>query len=76
MIQFPIYRKYTNGKNLFKIESERSFYQIQIIGSKVFTQFIEAKQYPEIIFISTLIDMTDSHIVESNETEFEALIKK
>lgn len=76
MIQFPIYRKYTNGKNLFKIESERSFYQIQIIGSKVFTQFIEAKQYPEIIFISALIDMTDSHIVESNETEFEELIKK
>ena len=75
-MQFPIYRKYTNGKNLFKIESERSFYQIQKIGSKVFTQFIEAKQYPEIIFINGLIEMTDSHIEESNKDEFDALIQK
>ena len=59
MTDFPVYRKYTNKRIYFKILSENEFEEIQFIGKKAVTYFIEAKQYPEKLRIMDMIDCKD-----------------
>jgi len=54
-INFPVYRKYKNNKSYFKIIQPKLFEEIQIIGSKKIIKELEAKQFPEMLFISDLI---------------------
>lgn len=54
-INFPVYRKYKNGKSYFKIINSKLFEEIQIIGSKRIIKQIEATQFPEMSFVHDLI---------------------
>lgn len=62
-INFPVYRKYKNGKSYFKIINPRQFEAIQLIGSKKFRKVIDAVQLPERNFVYDLLftyaDMAD-----------------
>jgi hypothetical protein len=54
-INFPVYRKYKNNKSYFKIIAPNLFEEIQLIGNKKIVKQIEAKQFPEKVFIHDLI---------------------
>ncbi|WP_317899668.1 hypothetical protein [Aurantibacillus circumpalustris] len=54
-IHFPVYRKYKNNKSYFKIIHPRLFEEIQIIGSKKVVKQIEARLFPEVLFIQDLV---------------------
>ena len=54
-IKYPQYRKYKNGLSYFKISSLVLAEEIKIVGSKRFVYTIEAKQYPEKVFINDLL---------------------
>jgi hypothetical protein len=54
-IQYPQYRKYKNGLSYFKILSPMLAQEIKLIGSKRLFFTIEAKQYPERVFINDLL---------------------
>ena len=53
---FPQYRKLTNNKSIYKILSENSFEEIQLVGSSVIRRTINATKYPEIIRIKDMLD--------------------
>jgi hypothetical protein len=54
-IKFPVYRKYKNNKNYFKIINASLFEEIRIIGSKKTVMRTEAKLLPEKIFVQDLL---------------------
>jgi hypothetical protein len=54
-IKFPVYRKYKNNKNYFKIINASFFEEIRIIGSKKTVMMTEAKLLPEKIFVQDLL---------------------
>jgi hypothetical protein len=54
-INFPIYRKYKNGKRFYKIINKKEFEEIQVIGTKIIINHIKATQLPEFNFINDLI---------------------
>jgi len=54
-ITFPVYRKYKNNKNYFKILSRLEFEEKQIIGNKVIVTKVHAYQFPEMNLIKDLI---------------------
>lgn len=54
-INFPVYRKYRNGKSYFKISSRHEFEEIQLIGSKKIKNHIIASQLPEMNHIYDLV---------------------
>ncbi len=64
-----------NDKSFYRIDSERSFYEIQIIGSKSFLYQTEAKQYPEIIRIQDMLNFSAS-FVQSTIHEFHSYYSK
>lgn len=72
---FPQYRKMINGKAYYKIINNRSFQEIQLIGSKMRLQQIEANQYPEMLRIMDML-AADAPFVEINANEFEDLFKQ
>ncbi len=72
---YPIFRKYTTGSSYFKIDSERSFMELKVIGKHVETYNIEVSQYPEILFIQDLIACSQEHIQPSTAIEFEKVIQ-
>lgn len=72
-MEYPIYRKYSNAKSYFKVENEREFIQLQIIGKRVLKQLVHAKQYPELLFIQSLIEMNVPHIILSDKDEFDEI---
>lgn len=57
-MDFPQYRISKNGKNLYRIDSNRVFIELQYIGEKVLLFIIEAKTYPEMVRIQDLLDRT------------------
>jgi hypothetical protein len=54
-IQFPVYRRYKNGKSYFKIISRNEFEEIQILGSKKIINTIKAIQLPEMNHVHDLV---------------------
>lgn len=72
---FPVYRKYTNNKNYFKIINDNEFIEISVIGKQVIIKKIEAKIYPDKLFISDLIQCSLSTL-EISEEEFISIEKQ
>jgi uncharacterized pyridoxamine 5'-phosphate oxidase family protein len=66
---FPLFRKYSNNKNYFKIMSSNEFIEISVIGNKVVLKKIEAKIYPDKLFISDLINCNQP-ILKISKEEF------
>lgn len=54
-INFPVYRKYKNGKSYFKLVSRNEFEEIQLIGTKRVVHYIKATQLPEMNHIYDLV---------------------
>jgi hypothetical protein len=67
--QFPIYRKYVNGKTFFKIVSFDELHEIQVMGSRRLEHHTKATQYPEKVLIMDLIKMGEG-VEESSEREY------
>lgn len=72
---FPIYRRLSNNKSFYKINSNLQFEEIQVIGSKQKYFIHEAIQYPEKLKIMDMIQLVD-HYLESNSDEWGKLIEK
>jgi hypothetical protein len=71
-IQFPVYRKYKNGKSYFKIISRNEFEEIQIVGEKRIINIIKANQLPEMNHVHDLV--YDETIAEEIlEKEYESV---
>ncbi len=69
-IVFPIYRKYKNKKNFFKIISNKQFEEIQLIGDKVIVKEIRATQLPEYNHINDLLYHYKAFAEEMTEAEY------
>lgn len=65
-----MYRKYKNNKSYFKIIQPDLFEEIQLIGSKKTIKQIEAKQYPEMVFIRDLVFDYSEMALEITEEEY------
>jgi hypothetical protein len=72
--KFPVYRKYTNNKNYFKIINENEFMEISVIGKQVIIKKTEAKIYPDKLFILDLISC-NTFILKISEEEFTSIEK-
>ncbi|MFT6246565.1 MAG: hypothetical protein ACJA0U_003637 [Salibacteraceae bacterium] len=71
---FPQYRKISNDKVFFRINNNRQFDEIQIIGSKARFHTVDAVQYPEILRIQDLLLYEVEGFIPSNEKEFNDLL--
>ena len=74
MYDFPQYRKLSNGKAFYVIESERSFTEYQLMGTKVWQHKVEATQYPEIIRIQDMLKC-EPPFLEAEKAEILILIQ-
>ncbi|MEO8761567.1 MAG: hypothetical protein ABI388_09145 [Bacteroidia bacterium] len=72
-IKYPQYRKYKNGLSYFKISSPILMEEIKVVGSKLFTYQIEAKQYPEKVFINDLLLHFAEFADEITEIDYEKI---
>ncbi|MDA8648181.1 hypothetical protein N9L43_00055 [bacterium] len=72
---FPQYRKLSNEKVFYRIRDDRNFDEIQLVGSRAALFSMEAKQYPEILKIQDLLELSDGFL-KSSQNEFDALMKK
>ncbi len=70
--QFPQYRKLPNGNSLYKILDNRSFLELQKMGTRWWLYKIDAKQYPEVLKIMDMIAFHDPYVL-SDEIEFECI---
>ena len=65
---YPQYRKTSNGKNWYKILSDKRFVEIQVIGSKTVEYEITANQYPEMVRIQDMLSCNGYEM--ANELDF------
>jgi hypothetical protein len=75
-IDFPQYRKLSNGKVYYKINGDRQFDEIQIVGNSANLFNIEAKQYPEMLRIQDLLSLSMEGFEMSTEEEYEAQLEQ
>ena len=73
---FPQYRKLSNGKVYYKITDDRSFEEIQLMGSKAFLHTVIAQQYPEMIRIQDMLDTESEVYLLIDASEYEAIHAK
>ena len=73
---FPVYRKYKNNKNFFKIINENEFDEINFIGSKTVVTKHIAKILPDRNFISDLLNDIGNTSELSNQEEYESYLNK
>ena len=70
-MEFPIYRKYSNNKNFYKIESKEVLEELQLIGKSYAIIRLEAKILPEFNLIQDLIDNKDNRWEASTALEYD-----
>jgi hypothetical protein len=70
-MQFPVYRRYRNGRSYFKIINERSFEEVRALGERRLVAVIEARQFPEMIFIRDMLFNFESMAEEITAAEYE-----
>lgn len=58
-IDFPQYRKLSNGLRFYKINSSDAFEELQLVGEKVYHFSILAEQYPEKLRIIDMINFAE-----------------
>lgn len=71
---FPQYRKLSNNKVFYRINNDRNFDEIKIVGTKAQIHSIEAIQYPEILRIQDLIFYSIEGFNPSDQKEFNELL--
>ncbi len=67
---FPQYRKLPNNKAFYRINSNRDFDEVQVLGTKVLRYHHDAKQYPEILRIMSMMDCEEPFI-QAGKNEFD-----
>lgn len=75
-MDFPQFRKLTNGLVYYKIVNERQFEEIQIVGTKYFYYEHKVDKYPEIIRIQEMLTFDIPGIIETSQSEFDILKSK
>lgn len=73
-MNFPVYRKYKNGRSYFKILNERQFEELRVVGQRYFLNQVKALHLPEIQFIHDLIYNYDVMAEEASAEEFAAMV--
>ncbi|HQQ94024.1 MAG TPA: hypothetical protein PLQ93_05680 [Bacteroidia bacterium] len=54
-INFPVYRRYKNGKTYFKIVNPKLFEEVQLIGNRKIVKQLEARLFPERRFVHDMV---------------------
>lgn len=68
-MNFPVYRKYTNGRSFFKIIHPLALEEIQVIGTRRLLHKLDAKLHPDRLFIADLL-APDGPAVPITEREY------
>jgi hypothetical protein len=66
---FPVYRRYANGRNFFKIMNPLLFEEVQLLGSRTVVKITEAKLYPEKNFVRDLVEGRIGEIITAEAYE-------
>ena len=73
---YPQYRKYSNNKSYYKINSPNQFEEIQILGNKKTIHHFEAKILPDRNYIYDLTFNYEKYWVICQKEEYEKLKKE
>jgi hypothetical protein len=73
---YPLYRKYSNNKNYFKIISQDEFEEIQVMGNKYSLHKFKASILPDRNFINDMINDYHSNWIEISEKEYKEVEQK
>ncbi len=73
-MQFPLFRKYSNEKSYFIIDSKNSFTEYKLNPSGLEVHKIEAKILPDRVFIEDMIALKDGHWLSVEELEFKSFL--
>jgi hypothetical protein len=71
-MDFPQYRKLSNRRSFYRIESSVKFTEVQIMGSKRFVHSVEARQYPEKLRIMDMLNCEPPFEL-SDRNEFDSM---
>lgn len=74
-MDFPQYRKLSNDRSYYRINSNDHFDEIQKLGDKVFLHSIKAEKYPEKLRIMEMLDCIEGFI-RTTEEEWKILEKR
>lgn len=72
-LNFPIYLKYKNSNNFFKIVSETEMEEIILMGTKTLINYKTASILPDRVFINDLLKNTFNNCEKMNAEEFEKM---
>jgi hypothetical protein len=64
-MDFPQYRKLSNDRSFYRINSNDSFDELQVMGEHVFLHCIQADKYPEKLRIMEMLDCVIGYEVSS-----------
>ena len=68
-MNFPVYRKYRNGRSFFKIIHPTLVEEVQLVGSRRVIYRLEALLYPDKVFIADLL-LDRTVALEATEEEY------
>ena len=74
-MEFPVYRKYKNGKNYFKITSVATMQEVRLIGKYFQIQDFEATIHPDRVLIQDLLNAYQAFADSITEKEYEDMIE-
>ena len=70
-MNFPVFRKYSHNRTFFKINSDKNFEELNLIGKTYTLRHFEVKIFSDRVFIQDMIENKDHYWTEISEGEYE-----
>ena len=74
-MDFPVYRKYKNGKNYFMLTSMATMQEVRLIGKYFQIQDFEATIHPDRVLINDLLKDFEAFADEITLKEYDDIIE-
>lgn len=74
-MNYPIFRRYKNGKSFFRIDSNDKLTEVKLIGKKYQVYVLSAKTYYDRLLIDDLKNLSSPEMEEVSELAFTSFLE-
>lgn len=74
-MEFPQYRKLSNGRSFYQITAPNAFAEVQLVGSKWFKYEFEVRQFPDLLRIQDML-LNQASFLPCTPEEFHNICKQ
>ena len=70
--EYPLYRRTTDGRHAYRVESPTRFTEVQVVGNRRIVHHVTATAYPELLRIQEMVNGGEGRYLPMTVAEWDS----